>query len=285
MKLHSRIGHAVVKTLHLEEIVIKISGKKDLFTKLIPLHSSYKENTIRTVVRNKTNFTLDISDYMQWYIWANLEDLSWKKASLQQKGVIFDVGANVGAFTLQLANNSNKLEIHSFEPNPYVFKKLKENLSINEELNNKITLKKIGLSDKKGKLSFYWNKSNSGGGSFLNSSIEDIKESIQVDTIDSYVKDNNIKNISFIKIDVEGYEPNVIFGALNTIKDMKPNLYIEVSPNWWRKSGHSIKDVLAIFEKNSYTFYSILDENKISRTSLFEIENMKNQFNLYLESK
>ncbi len=285
MKFHSKLAHKIIQLLRIEEYVIHRSKSKPFFIKLIPLHSEYRKGTNKKVIRNKAIFTLDISDYMQWYIWADLDDLSWRKALEYKDGVTIDIGANVGAFTIQLAKNTKDIEIHAFEPNPFIYDKLELNISLNPEIKNRVTINKMGLSSACDTLSFFWEKGNSGGGSFINSSENCTEERIQVITLDQYIIDKQIKQVSFLKIDVEGYEPQVISGASNTIANLKPSVYIEVSPDWWSKSGYKIRDVLQIFEDLSYLFYIVKDENKISLTNLSNVEKIKEQFNLYLVSK
>ena len=71
MKITTKIIHEIVIFLFLEGFFIRLSQKKYFFIKLIPLHRSYKKGTIKKVKRDNTIFSLDISDYMQWHIWAN----------------------------------------------------------------------------------------------------------------------------------------------------------------------------------------------------------------------
>lgn len=54
---------------------------------------------------------------------------------------------------------------------------------------------------------------------------DDTYEEVEVITLDSYVKEHNLE-VGLIKVDVEGFEPNVILGALETIKAQRPVLVI-----------------------------------------------------------
>lgn len=282
MKFYVKIIHKLVSALCLEEIIITKAQTNKSYLKFIPLHHQFNPLTLKKVFRNKAVFNLDISDYMQWYIWAGLEDISWKKGTIETNGQLLDIGANVGAFTLKTLKNSTNLDVHAFEPNPIVFEKLKNNIKLNPSISDRCSLNMIGISNKIGELDFFWNKLNSGGGSFSVNEKNTIKESIEVTTIDDYVKINNLKKVKFIKIDVEGFEPQVLEGAIQTIRNQKPNFFIEVSPDWWSKNNYKAKNVLTIFEELNYRFFPVIDEQEQEEISLALIKNYKKQFNLYL---
>ena len=292
MKKTTKTIHFLIRIFNLESFLIAlfIRTSNKIIKKLIPLHTSYMHPSIKKVIRDSTLFELDISDYMQWYIWAGLKDLSWKFATKDAKGpyTIIDVGANVGAFCIKtgafLVNNNIDSTVIAFEPNPYVFKKLAKNLSLNEKLKNTVQVEPLGVSNKKEKLEFQWNKNNSGGGRFISkkdSANENI-ELIKVVTIDDYVKVNNISNISFIKVDVEGFEPFVLQGAKETIEKFNPNIFIEVSPKWWNNNGFTVKGVLQRFNELNYTFYPLIDEEIGTPETFHNIIQKKEQFNLFL---
>ncbi len=278
MKRITQITHNTIKRLRLEKVVIKKSLKK-----FIPLHKSYAQQTIKKVKRDNTYFSLDISDYMQWHIWANLEDLSWKKGIKQKEGHVLDVGANVGAFSLKTLKNTNhNLTIHAFEPNPFVYNQLEQNFSLNTLPPEHYKLNNIGLSNQQGFLDFYWNKENTGGGSFAKNNNSTQSQKIAVTTIDEYVAKNQLENIAFIKIDVEGYEPEVLEGAKETLTQHRPTLFIEVSPEWWRNNNYDVLSVLTVFKELNYQFFPIIDEKEQSEMQLSGLSNIRQQYNLYL---
>jgi FkbM family methyltransferase len=293
MKKTTKVIHSLILIFNLESFIISlfIRTNNETIKKLIPLHNNYRRPSIRKVVRDSTLFELDISDYMQWYIWAGLKDLSWEFAANSLKGncTILDIGANVGAFCLKLCAYSVKINFNStviaFEPNPYVLKNLYSNLSFNEGLKKSILIEPLGVSNKKEQLEFQWNKKNTGGGRFIveKKGLTKSVELINVVKIDDYVKEKSISNISFIKIDVEGFEPFVLQGAMQTIKKFKPNIFIEVSPKWWNKNGFSVKEVLQCFEELNYVFYPLVNEEIGGPEAFNTLLEKKDQFNLFLK--
>ena len=292
MKKTTKAIHFLIRIFNLESFIISqfIRTNNEIIKKLIPLNTGYRHNSIKKVVRDSTLFELDISDYMQWYIWAGLKDLSWELANKQPQSscTILDIGANVGAFCLKLGahlvNNNIDSKILAFEPNPYVFKKLSNNLSFNGKIKNTILIEPLGISNKKEQLEFQWNKKNTGGGKFIveKKGLTKNVELIEVVKIDDYVKEKSISNISFIKIDVEGFEPFVLQGAMQTIKKFKPNIFVEVSPKWWNKNGFSVKEVLQYFEELNYFFYPLINEEIGDPETFINLLEKKDQFNLFL---
>tara|TARA_Y100000287_G_C14190883_1_gene340125 strand:+ start:33 stop:587 length:555 start_codon:yes stop_codon:yes gene_type:complete len=113
-------------------------------------------------------------------------------------------------------------KVYAFEPNPYPLKHLKYVVDRNVEIvpiaiGNKDGIEKLRIpKTRKG-----W---TSNGASIAKIDIrEGIEYSVEIRKIDTL----NIQNIGLIKIDVEGFELDVLKGAINTIKNQKPNLIIE----------------------------------------------------------
>lgn len=129
-------------------------------------------------------------------------------------GTIFDVGANIGEWTRLASRAFPTSKIHSFEPVPATFQKLSENSGGKQN----IQLNNIGLSDAPGELTIH----HSADANYLATcvsgfvlpfhGIETQAVKIAVTSGDLYCQKNNIPSIDLLKIDVEGYENNVLTG-------------------------------------------------------------------------
>jgi FkbM family methyltransferase len=73
--------------------------------------------------------------------------------NLKENDIFYDIGANYGFYTLLAQEFITTGEIHSFEPNPNIFKLLKENVKL--DLFKNTFLNELALSDKKGESEFY----------------------------------------------------------------------------------------------------------------------------------
>jgi FkbM family methyltransferase len=139
--------------------------------------------------------------------------------------LVLDIGANVGNHSFYFSNICNAKKIIAFEPDP-------KNCLIYRNNNPSSVLHQVALSDYNG--GAYLNNSsphNSGTGKLSSEGIE-----VQAATLDSF----NLSDVTFIKIDVEGAELNVLKGMTNTITNSKPEILIEVH------YGITIEDVLDI---------------------------------------
>lgn len=146
------------------------------------------------------------------------------KKDVKEDSVFYDIGANVGFFSLLTSQIVKQGKIISFEPFPENLPYLEKHLVMNDIEN--VEVHELALSDSKGTTNFYiYNK----GHGNITGKIYDIKETITVpkDTIDNLVENNYIPAPSFIKMDVDGGEYLILKGAKRTIEKYKPIFVIE----------------------------------------------------------
>ena len=151
------------------------------------------------------------------------------KLYAETKIIIFDVGANVGRYSLLLQDVfQGNCSIHAFEPSKSTFQKLLLNIKNKENIN----LNNFGFGDENKKMMLYYDFPGSGLASVYERRLEkhdlNKNEEIEIKTIDSYCNDNNIKHIHFCKLDVEGHESEAIkeinFSTVN-IESMLVEVY------------------------------------------------------------
>lgn len=140
------------------------------------------------------------------------------------KLVIFDVGANVGIYTILLNEVfSENSTIFSFEPSRITFDRLNSKTKHFKNLN----LLNFGFGNSNSFLTLYYNKEESGLASVYNRRLDhfnikmDLKEEIEIKTIDSFCEENNINKIHFLKLDIEGHELSALSGAAKMLNSHK----------------------------------------------------------------
>ena len=176
-----------------------------------------------------TNYYFTIQDYEESILMVNY---------LDKEDTFVDIGSNHGHYTL-LASKFTGAKVISIEPVEETRNRLKKNILINKLKN--IDVIKFGISSRNGFLKI----SNDKGS--MNRIIKGRKnnnfEKIEVTSLDVLLK--NKKNVSMIKIDVEGYEKEVLLGAKNILN--RENL-----------------DIIIIELNNSNKFYNYAEEETIA---------------------
>lgn len=219
-----------------------------------------------------------------------VRNLKFIRKCYPKNPIIIDVGMNVGNNTMEYATWAKK--VYGFEPFIEIFNLAKQNIEINKKLKLKgryynlqkqkdehnldieegwwkengkfssldiisdIKIFNVALGTKNQKMQIEHHPKNSGHNCILTNKRKKISKyklyDVEVRTLDSY----NFKDINVIKIDVEGYEFNVIKGGINTIKKYKPLIQIEVVEHQYKKYDYTIQNVIDFFllEIGDYVF-------------------------------
>jgi FkbM family methyltransferase len=159
-------------------------------------------------------------------------------------GTALDIGANIGNHSIYFSRYFKA--IHCFEPHPRIFELLK----FNSRIVDNIVPHNFGLGDANGSLDLNENWENMGSSSIKNKpGIEAGKVSIEIKSLDDLALDTG--TISLMKIDVEGFESNVIRGAWRTIQHHQPLILMEQLASEF-KEGTS--ESIEALRKQGYAF-------------------------------
>jgi FkbM family methyltransferase len=137
--------------------------------------------------------------------------------SVKKSDTVIDAGAWLGDFSAYAAQKG--ATVYAFEPEKRIFEILNLTAKLNPE--GKIIPVQKGLSANSGKASFYVN------GSLSHSVIPSENsepEEIELITIDDFVRENSLRQVDFIKSDIEGDERNMLLGARKTLQKYAPKL-------------------------------------------------------------
>ena len=136
--------------------------------------------------------------------------------------VALDIGANIGNHSIYFALEVGMGKVISFEAVPETYKILERNIELNR-LGDKVEIHCLGVSDGAGKAHVGQRYTGNTGGTELSVGTGDIK----LVTVDGY----NYPRVDFMKIDVEGMEPQVLKGAEQTIRRCRPYIMLESFPD------------------------------------------------------
>ena len=151
---------------------------------------------------------------------------TWSELAKKINGFALDIGAHTGSYSLAALASNKNLNVLSFEPHYMNFARLILNFNANKFNANNIFMCCVGDENKFVPFS---TSSSVGyltsGGSVGHKSGATVN-SIQQVALDSFLIDEVIQNINLIKIDVEGYEANVLMG-MKKILGHKPTIFFE----------------------------------------------------------
>ena len=138
-------------------------------------------------------------------------------------GIVLDVGAYIGSYSKLILNITKSVKIYAFEPNPKNFDKLLKNIN-----DKRFKAYNLAVGNYDGEIKLYdKNKVGSDNTCFNEKIIVDVYNAVPVEIkteiikLDSFTIKNNINYIELLKVDVEGYELEVLKGASNLINEKR----------------------------------------------------------------
>jgi len=164
---------------------------------------------------------------------------------------IFDVGGNIGWYTLNFSVLDEVEEVHTFEPIPRTFEFLKRHIEFNKI--DKAKINNFALSNRQGSVEFYWSEEETGSSSMKNIQEREHVNNVECElrTMDQYAKENDCV-VDMIKCDVEGSELFVFEGGKKTLERDKPFVFTEMLRKWSAKFGYHPDDIIKLFDDLGY---------------------------------
>lgn len=232
-----------------------------LFKGLRPGNNFYSSPAIRNCTRYGINFCLDISDYQNWLLYFYCKtDSSFGVLNCIKKGdVVLDIGGNIGQTAMMIANKTTETgKVFSFEPFPATYSKFVKNLSLNPSLEKIVSVKNCALGNAVASLSMYRGCDTNSGSNRITNAVENKSEElveVPVSTADIFVNEKQIPRIDFIKIDVEGFEMNVLKGAEETLRKHMPGLFVELNDKSLKDQGSSALELITFLKNIGYKVF------------------------------
>jgi FkbM family methyltransferase len=200
-------------------------------------------------------------NYIEWTIMSTgtYEDEISKliKISLRPGNNSLDIGGNIGLQSIRMSQCVGDAgKIYAFEPLHYLQEKFRRNMALNKAGN--VTLLPFALSDTESEAEFNINKNDWNQGTFsLSVSQGADKQTVLVKVADTLPEIINLPHLALIKIDVEGFEYQVLRGLSATLKKHRPRIIFEYDDNYWAKTGQRVSDCYQFLQALGYTLYQI----------------------------
>lgn len=174
---------------------------------------------------------------------------------------VVDVGAHEGYISLFMSQLVGQMgRVYSFEPNQENLDFLRRNIRLNSITN--IEVFEMALSDKKAKMTLYYDSDMGAWGSLIHFPHFKTKKTVKcdVDTLDHLFEHR--EKIGFIKIDTEGNELNVLIGAKRILCEDNPHIMFEVNLTFWAQLGYSIDTLFNLLTGYGYELF-VVKHNKL----------------------
>lgn len=173
---------------------------------------------------------------------------------------VFDIGTNMGWYSILSAKLAKHGEVHSFEPVPFIYEKFKKNAALNgiQSIHaNNIALGK----EKSGSIAIHTFDGLYHGHSSMSTLNRTDYQTVHVSmtTLDSYCQEHGIARIDFIKMDTEGAEMEVLAGAKEIMSGSFPPIWLielnEETAAAFQYAPHELIDLLLTY--HPYELYVI----------------------------
>lgn len=209
----------------------------DIKCNIIENYNNFEDKPFIEIKRNNVKFRVlynpDKIDF-----WKKFEVNKWENETIQiiekyvtSETYFIDIGAWIGPITLYASKFASK--IIAFEPDPVAHSILKKNveLNVNSDFYKKINLNSLAISgNDQDSIDLYSSEfGNSGTSAILDNNLKKI--SVDTISLSEVINKFNLKNEKlFIKIDVEGYEYELLKNNIDLIKNLNCNIYFSLHP-------------------------------------------------------
>ena len=232
---------------------------------------------IETRYSNNVRFIANLKDHIESQIfWQGVQEgdrgkMALMLRELQPDSVLFDIGANVGAFTLAAASQLPEGEVHAFEPWPVHLGRLCANIRLNGFANVHVNPFALGKEKQTATLHII-DPVNTGMATLYpgenGPNIPSVDQTlISCQVLDDYVRERGMARIDMMKIDVEGSELNVLKGGRKTLEHFRPKLLMELNPSHLERAGATADCIFTLLSKYGYSIARIEHNSKLTPLS------------------
>ena len=268
---------------------------KELFDRI----DNYRNSVLDELRKNNTYYVADEvnieigSKQINYFRWLHPYQGSWELESLfnpmklkyiekmiKPDSVVLDLGAHTGNMSVAYSLFADK--VISFEPNPVTF----EVLERNSELNVNIVPYNFGCSKEDGEMEFHYSDTGFNNGGLttdLDNGVGVTGHDVPIDVycvnIDSFLKElhpNDYKNISYIKIDCEGHDKEILPTLKNIIEINNPIIQTEIYDGLTDREKVELIKVIDSLDYDCYNFTTANDDidNLDKKITIDTVNNM-----------
>jgi FkbM family methyltransferase len=182
------------------------------------------------------------------------------RSMIPSGAIVIDIGANVGAHTLPLAARVGEAgRVVAVEPTRYAFDRLEEHILLNPTLAARIIpLQAMLMGSREAvlaeKIESSWPLDTPSDAHPEHAGVAKATTGAVVSTLDDVVLDLDLKSVDFVKLDVDGYEVEVLRGARETLRRFLPLIFFEHAPYGVAEKGYDPDEIAEILTGAGYRF-------------------------------
>ncbi len=180
------------------------------------------------------NYTFQIDPGQNKHYWTHINSTDWEPHTfaifdhfVHENSVVLDIGSWSGVLSLYAAKTVK--EVHALDPDPVCFRELKANIALNPSIAEKIKAYKTAISDTKETLRLSARETYGASSTSILSRKRDTENSVEIETVSllNFVEKENIQQVDFIKMDVEGAEFQILPTIGKALEKLHyPTLYV-----------------------------------------------------------
>jgi FkbM family methyltransferase len=251
---------------------IKIAIARFISRVIVTFRAIIGLSSITLVYRQGLCWSLDLKEGIDLAVYLGAyepEIIKALKRIVEPGNVVIDIGANIGAITLPLAQYvGNSGRVIAFEPTSWAYDKLQKNLSLNPHLLEQVKSERIMLlEEEKTPPAFVYSSWNLTAeenqlthpqhkGRLMSTNCA------QGMSLDGYLKKNSEQKIDLIKLDVDGYELAVLKGARKLILRDRPKIILEIAPHV-QEEKKQLEELLIELEAAKYRLEHLVSRRPI----------------------
>jgi FkbM family methyltransferase len=194
-------------------------------------------------------------------------------ALTEPSALVLDIGANIGAHTLTLAKLVGPGgRVLAFEPTDFAFGKLTRNLELNPALASRVETLHcfLAASDRESvpdAIYSSWPLTDGAGLHPKHLGQEMRTGAAQARTLDGILSERADRRVQLVKLDVDGFECDVLRGATAMLRESRPTFVMELAPYSLEERGSSLDELLSYFVPNGYAFYTLRTRRRLPSTA------------------
>ncbi|MDI6795447.1 MAG: FkbM family methyltransferase [Desulfatibacillaceae bacterium] len=209
--------------------------------------------------QNSISFVSDV--YQSTFLPIKEPGMDIVRLLLHKGGTVLDVGANIGRFTGLAARRVGPTgRVYAFEPLEYPMRVLKtaarlrgwsQVVPVDQGLSSKPGIAQIHIPLQDG-----WKPKTALAYLAEEATGPTVSETIRLTTLDAFAQENNLNQIHFIKCDVEGSELSFLKGALASLAQWRPFLFMEIDPAFCTRRGYAPDELIGLLASLGYRAFA-----------------------------